>query len=333
MNIKIAVILSLAVSLSGCVSYATDMTHPRYVKTDVFYVTTEANVPKTDLRFARVQQLTPAHTQTASSKRVVMLPGLGLSSTLYLSTPDQRQGWASIFAQAGHTVLVMDPINTGPSGIHSNEPVVLTQWNSAQIWPRWGLGEAKDIPYPKSQFPHDAVEQFYASFATRVMHNAFAQEAKPESTVGRGHKSRGRHTTAANSDDLNALVNLLKQHSPNVLLVHSMSGNLGFAIAQRYPELLEALVVIEPVGCPTRSIDLQSINIPVLAIYGDYIESRNQTRRKIACQKTINHLNEQGVKATMLDLPLLGIQGNSHVLMVDKNHLDIAQMIMSWLAQ
>jgi hypothetical protein len=39
---------------------------------------------------------------------VVMVPGMGLSSFIYLGTPDGRKGWAQIFAEAGHPVYVYD---------------------------------------------------------------------------------------------------------------------------------------------------------------------------------------------------------------------------------
>jgi len=38
---------------------------------------------------------------------VIMVPGMGLTSSLYLSTPDEREGWATTFAKAGHPVSVI----------------------------------------------------------------------------------------------------------------------------------------------------------------------------------------------------------------------------------
>ena len=45
-----------------------------------------------------------------------MVPGMGLTSYLYLATPDGRDGWAQILAKAGHPVYVFDDPNNAISG-------------------------------------------------------------------------------------------------------------------------------------------------------------------------------------------------------------------------
>ena len=39
---------------------------------------------------------------------VVLVPGAGLSSSIYLGTPDGREGWAQYFARHGHPVYAVD---------------------------------------------------------------------------------------------------------------------------------------------------------------------------------------------------------------------------------
>ncbi|MEV0006017.1 hypothetical protein AB0H28_27540 [Micromonospora sp. NPDC050980] len=48
---------------------------------------------------AMVHQLVPAD---ADKPPVIMMPGLGLSSSIFLTTPDGRVGWAQQAARAGH---------------------------------------------------------------------------------------------------------------------------------------------------------------------------------------------------------------------------------------
>jgi len=36
------------------------------------------------------------------------VPGAGLSSSIYLGTPDGREGWAQYFARHGHPVYAVD---------------------------------------------------------------------------------------------------------------------------------------------------------------------------------------------------------------------------------
>lgn len=109
----------------------------------------------------------------AAKTPVIMYPGLGLSSYIYISTPDGRQGWAQQFAKNGHAAYVYDPVNTGPSGLpvdafRGESPASVTTWNINQIWPRWGFGDARDQPYENVRFPIKDVDQFYASWPPRL---------------------------------------------------------------------------------------------------------------------------------------------------------------------
>lgn len=75
-----------------------------------------------------------------------------------------------------------------------------------------------------------------------------------------------------------------------------MGGVTGVEVVKQRPDLVKALVVIEPVGSPTDEELLKEkfIDIPYLAVYGDYIESRGQTGRYEASKETARILNEIG---------------------------------------
>jgi hypothetical protein len=40
-----------------------------------------------------------------------------------------------------------------------------------------------------------------------------------------------------------------------------------------------------------------------------------------------------GAKVEVVDLPQAGIRGNSHMLMMDRNNLEVAALIQRWLEQ
>ena len=80
---------------------------------------------------------------------VVLYPGLGLTSYIFLATPDGREGWATLFARHGFTTYVYDVPNTGISGfdiapfnrvrlgdIDVTQQPNLAIWNNQQIWRR-----------------------------------------------------------------------------------------------------------------------------------------------------------------------------------------------------
>jgi uncharacterized metal-binding protein len=46
---------------------------------------------------------------------------------------------------------------------------------------------------------------------------------------------------------------------------------------------------------------------------------------------TVKYLQQAGVKPTYIKLAELGIHGNSHVMMLEKNNQEIAAVIARWL--
>jgi hypothetical protein len=46
---------------------------------------------------------------------------------------------------------------------------------------------------------------------------------------------------------------------------------------------------------------------------------------------TVNYLRQAGVKLTYIRLADIGIKGNSHVMMLEKNNKEIAAVLAKWL--
>lgn len=304
---------------------------------------------------------------------VVMYPGLGLSSYIYLSTPDGREGWAQAFARQGFSAYVYDPVDTGPSGFavgpfrSADEPAPgVNTWSIGQVWRRWGFGDAPGEPYPEARFPTDHIDQFYASWPPRVggggggrggaagggmgaaaggggmgLGGGGAADAGdaagasgPGDVAGSSGQPGGGGLPPVESDNPNvlALEALLQRTGPAVLMPHSAGGPVIFSTARRNPDLVSAIVVLEPTGCPTAAEAVEPIaHIPFLAVYGDYIESRNQTGRLESCRATAALVREMGGRGDMLELTGEGIRGNSHMLMQDDNSAGIAARVMDWL--
>ena len=49
------------------------------------------------------------------------------------------------------------------------------------------------------------------------------------------------------------------------------------------------------------------------------------------CDAYVEKVNAAGGEATMMHLPKMGIKGNSHMLMQDRNSLELADLILAWL--
>ena len=97
---------------------------------------------------------------------------------------------------------------------------------------------------------------------------------------------------------------------------------------------MRALIAVEPAGQgdPKQVERLKAI--PTLFVYGDGIaqDARWPTIRRngVAFGDAIS---KAGGKVEVVDLPKAGIRGNSHMLMMDKNNLQVAALIQEWLAK
>jgi len=100
------------------------------------------------------------------------------------------------------------------------------------------------------------------------------------------------------------------------------------------------MVLVEPGGCPASYTDPQIATLaklPILITYGDYLETPTgipnfswQTSFE-GCKAFIARINTAGGRAQILQLPEQGIRGNSHMIMQDKNNLQIADTILKWI--
>ena len=90
-------------------------------------------------------------------------------------------------------------------------------------------------------------------------------------------------------------------------------------------------VSIEPGGCPTGDLK-PYVKIPMLVLFGDYVDqSPRWAPRLKQCREYADAIRKMGGKTELIVLPEIGIKGNSHMLMQDKNSLELAAWLVSWL--
>jgi pimeloyl-ACP methyl ester carboxylesterase len=318
---------------------------------------------------APVHYLIPPEDKQEGKCPVVMVPGMGLTSYLYLATPDGRDGWAQIFAKAGHPVYVFDEPNNAISGFDVSPFDAVKQgqadasqvprfmlWSNETPWRRWGIGPQRDTPFPDTRYPVQHIEQLYASITPVYQGGGTrggASSATPTTEgVGRrggrfrrgpaepqaeqtpvARRGRGGGGRFGGGMKATALAQLLDRIGPAILIVHSASGETGFEATRLRPQLVTALVAVEVVGSPTDPGDVKKhfANKRFIGVFGDHFDVRPMVGRLEACQTTAQLINDLGGKANVIWLPKLGIKGNTHLLMQDNNNHEIAAMILQSL--
>ena len=72
----------------------------------------------------------------------------------------------------------------------------------------------------------------------------------------------------------------------------------------------------------------------MLVIWGDNVDKQEiWTRQQPASRAFADYLNANGGKVEWLELPKIGIKGNSHMTMMDTNSDQIAALIQDWMAR
>jgi hypothetical protein len=125
---------------------------------------------------------------------------------------------------------------------------------------------------------------------------------------------------------------LLDSIGPSVVIVHSQAGTYG-------PDVVRALVTVEG-GCDDftdKDASSSFAKVPVLSLCGDNSVGAKQTvngdARRNGCLAAVNAIKVAGRRATLTLLPDAGIKGSSHMMMMDKNNLQVAKVILKWLGE
>jgi hypothetical protein len=97
---------------------------------------------------------------------------------------------------------------------------------------------------------------------------------------------------------------------------------------------VKGFVGIEPAGfgIPAGQNAATLKDVPILTVFGDYLEfSTQSTGWLTSAQTTAGLVNAAGGNATVLPLATIGIKGNSHMMMMDNNNEQIADIIEKWV--
>jgi pimeloyl-ACP methyl ester carboxylesterase len=303
---------------------------------------------------------------------IVMVHGGTRSGANWTGTVDGREGWAQYFARRGYAVYVVDQPGRGRSAYVPEVygPPRLADAESAQqrymqqekfkLWPQAHL----HTQWPGSGEIDDP--------ATRQIIGSFLPEIAFDKSQPITHE---------------AMLALADKIGPFIVLMHSQGGPIGWAIADARPDLVKAVVAVEPNGPPGRTVrykgaptwfedgpnelsyGLAAIPITYSPAIKDGSELKWVREEKadgpdlVTCWKQaeparqltnlqkmpivivtseasyhapydhciVKFLQQAGVKPTWLKLADLGIKGNSHNMMQEKNSNEIAAVIHQWL--
>jgi pimeloyl-ACP methyl ester carboxylesterase len=259
---------------------------------------------------------------------VVMVHGCCLSSKTWETTPDGRMGWSEYFVRRGRPVYLADQVSRARSGFDATIINAVRNGNAEAsalpnvlmasheiAWQVFRFGPSFGTPFPDGQFPIEAVDELYKQMIPDL--NSLLPSPNPTWTN---------------------MAALAAQLDGAVLMGHSESGFFPEQAALIDPSGVRGIVSIE-MGCPTdlgASALATLARIPTLIMFGDYLDEvsggpANWQNSFETCQTFIGQVRDAGGDALMMYLPDLGIHGNSHMLMQDRNSNELAELVLEWI--
>lgn len=253
---------------------------------------------------------------------IIMIHGSGHTGKTYDTTPDGREGWRQHFLRKGYTVYVIDHVGRARSGWNA-EPINqaqtkgdatlipkggVVQFTYERAWGVFRFGPKPDEWWPDSKFPQKHLDQYMA----QLVPNSEVTLAQPS----------GR-TVAA-------LVALLDKIGPAMIMVHSQSGIYGTQTALARPDLVKALISVEGrSGCNLNSEQIKIMTrVPWLNVAGDHGWNGEEE-----CRKAVASVANAGGKAALLATYEKGVPGNTHMMMMDYNNLQVADWTDEWIVK
>ena len=184
-------------------------------------------------------------------------------------------------------------------------------------------------PHVAPKFPLASVAEYYKQLVPN------AEVTLPGSTCP---TCTPQNLSPANTWTPQNLALLVERLGGAIVATHSQSGIMGHHMARILKEhgklnLLKGLITIEG-GCSLPQSGLAAADfdaIPYLALKGDYTATSAQ------CQETVDAINKRradkqgSARAEYMKLDEMGILGVTHMMMLDSNSNQIADLMLDWV--
>ncbi len=260
---------------------------------------------------------------SAKPVSLTLIHGCCLTGKTWETTPDGRMGWDEYFVRKGYPTYVIDQSDRGRSASNisvlnsvkagktppSQLPDVFAASHES-AWTIFRFGPEYPRTFPGEQFPVEA----QAALWQQMVPDWSASLPTPNPSVP-------------------ALSQLAVKLQRTVLISHSQGGIYPFQTAAISTQGIAGIVAIEPGECPSASGELTPYTkMPIVVLFGDYIDqSARWAPRLKACKAFVAAVNQAGGHAQWVLLPDEGIHGNTHMMMQDRNNLDVADWILKWI--
>lgn len=303
---------------------------------------------------------------------IVFIHGGGQTGTNFDGTPDGRLGWADYFCRLGYEVYVVDQPARGRSPYHAeiHGPVRSIATKDVGVIERRLTAMSRYAPYPQAalhtQWPGTGLR------GDPVFDEFCASQIRMVADFGLVERMMRSAARA-----------LLERIGRAVVVTHSHSGSLGWNIADECPELVAAIVAVEPAGPPFVNLEMVGgedyaqerglerpygvtteplaydpvVDDPIEELWagGDHrpdgapafwhlqpeparrlanvarvpviVITAEASYHAVFDDATVAYLRQAGVDVEHVHLADHGLHGNGHMMMLERNNLEIADLV------
>jgi hypothetical protein len=173
------------------------------------------------------------------------------------------------------------------------------------------LKNPRKVAYSGQQFPVESLLAFGQQFVPRL--------------------------TSSDHLSMAAYASFLEHVGQCYVIGHSQGGTFAVRSALANRSFIRAVVALEPPiteECIAElECDVGGEIPPHLFVFGDYIRGANETWEAylLNVERYCHLLRKRGTACQLLELPDIGVYGNSHMLQMDKNGNQVAGVIKDWL--
>jgi len=298
---------------------------------------------------------------------LVLIHGAGQTATNWMGTPDGRKGWAEYFVEQGYVVYMLEQPMRGRSAWHPGDgatrmftakgeqfqfTAIATDgnWPQAKLhtqWPGDGAGKGK--------MGDPVFDAFYATQVETLISNEETQQRNKDAgaalldrigpAIVLTHSQSGAFgwlIADARPQRVKAIIAIEPAGPPFEATIIGTGKQRAFGptdIPITYdPPIKDAselaiereskpdgpdLFVCWMQKAPARQlVNLKGIPVVIMAAEASY--------HQVYDHCTAKYLNQAGVKTEYIRLQDKGIRGNGHMVMIEKNNLDIARLVDDW---
>jgi pimeloyl-ACP methyl ester carboxylesterase len=301
---------------------------------------------------------------------LVLIHGAGQTATNWMGTPDGRKGWAEYFVEQGYVVYMIDQPMRGRSAWHpgdgptrmftaANEEFQFTAIASAGTWPQAKKHTQWPSEGPGAGKKGDPVfDAFYATQVETVISNEATQQRNQDAgaalldkigpAIVLTHSQSGAFGWLI-ADARPALVKAIVAIEPSGPPFEATIIGTGKARAWgptdvpitydppvKDPSEIAVVRDAEADGpdlfvcwmqkAPARQlINLKNVPVMIMAAEASYHQAYDHC--------TAKYLNQAGVKTEYIRLQDKGVHGNGHMVMIEKNNLEVARVVDEWVVK